>query len=64
METPPGEFARQRWTRAKAASAAAAHTWQNGHPTKQAGSVQQAEPAQQAEPVQPTEPYADSPVAS
>jgi len=50
--TPPREFARQRWTRAKAASAAAADTWRNGHPAKQ------------ATPVEPAEPHEDSPVAS
>lgn len=76
MDTPPRELASQHWTRAKAASAAAAETWRNGHPAKQAESVQQAEPVQEvesvqqaesvqeAEGVQPTEPHADSPLAS
>jgi hypothetical protein len=58
MEAPPREFASQRWTLAKAASAAAADTWRKGPPAKQA------EPVQQAESVQPTEPHADSPIAS
>jgi hypothetical protein len=63
METPPRELASQQWTRAKAASAAAADTWRNGHPAKQAESVQPAESVPQAESVQPTEPQADSPAA-
>ena len=43
MEAPPREFASQRWTLAKAASAAAADTWRKGPPAKQAESVQQAD---------------------
>ena len=58
MEAPPREFASQRWTLAKAASAAAAETWRNGPPAKQA------ESDQQAESTRPTEPHADSPIAS
>ena len=38
MEAPPREFASQRWTLAKAASAAAAETWRKGPPAKQAES--------------------------
>ena len=76
METPPREFARQRWTLAKASSAAAADTWRNGHPAKQAESVLPAEsvpptksvpPAEsvkQAESVPPAEPHADAPMTS
>lgn len=57
METPTREFARQHWTLAKAASAAAADTWRNGH------SAMRAESVQQGESVQPPEPPADSPTA-
>ena len=43
METQPREFARQRWTLAKASSAAAADTWRNGNSAKEAESVQKTE---------------------
>jgi hypothetical protein len=57
METQPREFARQRWTLAKASSAAAADTWRNGNSAKEAESVQKTES------VPPTEPHADAPMA-
>jgi hypothetical protein len=44
LETPARVFARQHWTLAKAASAAAADTWRNGHSAMRAESVQPAEP--------------------
>ena len=64
METPPREFARQRWTLAKASSAAAADTWRNGHPAKQAESVPPAEAVPPTEAVPPAEPHADAPMTS
>lgn len=53
LETPAREFARQHWTLAKAASAAAADTWRNGHSAMRAESVKQAESVQPAEPHSP-----------
>ncbi len=53
LETPAREFTRQHWTLAKAASAAAADTWRNGHSAMRAESVKHAESVQPAEPHSP-----------
>ena len=38
MEVPPGELARQKWSQAKAATAAGATAWRNGQSAQHADS--------------------------